>query len=443
MLNSPIIEVIIGLIFVYSLLSILVTQINTVIGHLVNARARHLQSAIADMLTDSVVRAKFMAHPLVRLIHPEIQPDDEMSAQAASEIAETEPREVDWIPPELFSQALLDILSANAGRSMFDPLFITAEQVLNGAEKAQMRELIRRLQNSGIGVGELRNAINNLADPNDRTAMLNALGRVEAMRLELHANNEGSKLIPLLEGVRHIEDPFLRKALETLLASARSIEEAQAKIEFWFNARMDQLTAIYRRNMQFLSLAIGILLTLSLNVDSLVLARTFWDDPAVRQTVVLSAEQLLTSGTLEQEIERSGAALDSVTSPTPMPDLSEGAPPPPQTLPEEFSPLELATDEQARARANLELLLSLRLPISWEFTPVPGGCPQETTVASIVDPCDNLRNLWNLIPGNNPNWPSLWIRKLAGWFLTVIAIAQGAPFWFDLLNRIARGRSGS
>ncbi|MFQ3549996.1 MAG: RtcB family protein, partial [Armatimonadota bacterium] len=31
---------------------------------------------------EDIENTKFMAHPLVRLIHPEIQPDDEMSAQA-------------------------------------------------------------------------------------------------------------------------------------------------------------------------------------------------------------------------------------------------------------------------------------------------------------------------------------------------------------------------
>ncbi len=53
-----------------------------------------------------------------------------------------------------------------------------------------------------------------------------------------------------------------------------------------------------------------------------------------------------------------------------------------------------------------------------------------------------MRNLWLLDPANNPNWLGLIVRKLLGVVVTVIAIMQGAPFWFDLLQRLVRGSSG-
>ena len=34
----------------------------------------------------------------------------------------------------------------------------------------------------------------------------------------------------------------------------------------------------------------------------------------------------------------------------------------------------------------------------------------------------------------------LWARRLLGWFLTVVAVSLGAPFWFDLLNKIVNLR---
>jgi len=37
-----------------------------------------------------------------------------------------------------------------------------------------------------------------------------------------------------------------------------------------------------------------------------------------------------------------------------------------------------------------------------------------------------------------------WALKLVGWLLTAFAVRQGAPFWFDLLNRLVNVRgSGS
>jgi hypothetical protein len=34
-----------------------------------------------------------------------------------------------------------------------------------------------------------------------------------------------------------------------------------------------------------------------------------------------------------------------------------------------------------------------------------------------------------------------WITKFAGWVLTALAVTLGAPFWFDLLNRLVNLRS--
>lgn len=434
MLNSPIIEVIIGMIFIYSLLSIIVTQINTVITNVLNTRAKHLKTGIADLLTDPVIQAKFMAHPLIRLIEPKVQPEEVISAQSAEELTSTaEPCRVSWIPPEMFSQALLDILSANAGRDMFAPLLEVTEQVLEGAERAQIREMIRRFQSSGIGMTELRSAISNVGDAGDRQALLGALAQADDMRQELNLSNESSKLIPLLDGIRHIQNPVLQKALETLLASARSIEEAQDKIEFWFNARMDQLSETYKKNIQYMSLLIGVLLAMLLNVDSLFVAQTLWDDPALRATLVETARAQLESGQLQQEIDQSQTALEDAQNPAPEATADPSAPPAASDTANTVAPSTREVQE------TVDSLLALRLPIGWDFTSLTDGCQSADSGAA----CGSLRNLWNFGPANNPNWFGLLIRKLVGWAITVIAISQGAPFWFDLLNRIARGNGSS
>jgi hypothetical protein len=37
--------------------------------------------------------------------------------------------------------------------------------------------------------------------------------------------------------------------------------------------------------------------------------------------------------------------------------------------------------------------------------------------------------------------PFAFLRMLSGWFLSGIAIAMGAPFWFDLLGRLMNVRN--
>ncbi len=45
------------------------------------------------------------------------------------------------------------------------------------------------------------------------------------------------------------------------------------------------------------------------------------------------------------------------------------------------------------------------------------------------------------MPGNSPDWLSNILKKVVGLIVTMIAVAQGAPFWFDLLQRLTGGNS--
>lgn len=412
MFNSAIIEVIVGMIFIYSLLSILVTQVNTLITNLLNTRAKHLMDGVRQIISDPVIQAKFLSHPLIQLVPPEKEamPEEVLSAQTAEVVSSREPLTVNYIPPTLFSQALLDIIAAQAARNLYKPLYDAVERSLNGADEARAREMVRRLQGSTLTLDELRAYFETLPAP-ARQSLLITLDRVQKAQAALATDDSQAKLIPLMEGIRHIQEPIFQKAMDTLLATARSVEEAAAKMEFWFNARMDQLSETYRRNIQYLSIFVGLFMVLLLNVDSLHVARTLWDDPALRATIAATAQASIDSGALQTDV-------------TPVP-VQPGAEPDTGEAFEE-------------ARNSIDQLLSLRLPIGWELTAVEGGCADPR-----VNPaeCNNGRNLWNLAPGNNSGWLGMLLWKLAGYAITVIAIAQGAPFWFELLNRLARGRS--
>ena len=53
---------------------------------------------------------------------------------------------------------------------------------------------------------------------------------------------------------------------------------------------------------------------------------------------------------------------------------------------------------------------------------------------------DNFRNLFE---GSLGDVLAVWFNKIIGILATTIAAAQGAPFWFDLLNRARQVSSGN
>jgi hypothetical protein len=206
---------------------------------------------------------------------------------------------------------------------------------------------------------------------------------------------------------------------------------------------MEQLTEAYKRRMTIYSLIIGAVLSIFLNADTLQIARTLFDDPSVRATLIAAAEEAIASGELAAAIPT--ATLSPTLAPTPL----AGMTPTPVTTPVAAGQAAGDTSDQpsedtgvlvGRVEEILDQLLRLNLPLAWESTAIEGGCfgsppddfPQE---------CESSRNVWLFAPANNPGWLGLWLRKLLGMIITVIAIAQGAPFWFDLLNRLVRGRS--
>jgi hypothetical protein len=445
MFNSAILEVIIGLIFVFSLLSILVTQINTVITNLLNTRAKHLKNGIEDLITDPVVAAKFMSHPLIQLIplDQRAMPQEQISAQTAENVSRRQPFTVNTIPATLFSQVLFDIVAANAAHNLYKPLFEAVERSLDGAEEARAREMVRRLQGSSISMDELRAYFNTLP-PVPKQSLMLTLDRTAKAQSVFNSDDTDGKLIPLLEGIRYIQDPFFQKAMDTLLATAKSVEEAAVKVEGWFDTRMGQLSDTYKRNIQYLSLLIGLLLALFLNVDTLHVARTLWDDPYLRSAIADTATASLESGELQRQLEESRRQLQDAQATLSAPPADPMVTPAPI---DPNAPIDAQTAQQAEApnatdevRESIDNLLSLRLPVGWVLLPVEGGCFTDAVNAA---ECRDPRNLWNFLPGNNPDGFGIFIRKIIGIIITMIAVAQGAPFWFDLLNRLAHGGSRS
>lgn len=412
MIGAAIVEVVIGLVFIFILLSLLVTQINSIIVNLLNLKAKRLKEQLNIMLTDPVVRTKILTHPLIGMVETPASeivltnPTERITAQQAEDLTAGKRARVSYIPTETFVDVLVDVLTANTGQKLYEELNRVVERMEPSVEKSVFRDLIRQIQLRGTGIAELRDLIATMDDADTKKQMLVALNLVDAALDKLRV--ESSDLIPLHLGVRQIRDPYLQAALEAVLNTAHSLPDAQAKLGQWFDNGISRAREVYTRQMQRISIVIGLLLAVILNVDTLYVGRVLWEDPALRAAVAAAAEASVP--TLQEQIELG------------QPDPTQ----PPQQ--------DLGEATQA-ARDIFSALLNLRLPLGWSFTPLDAGAPGAIR--------DDARNLWLFGPANNPDWLGLWLRKAIGLIVTTIAVAQGAPFWFDFMRRLtSRGGSG-
>ena len=83
---SSILEIAIGMVFVFSLLSLLVTQINTLVLNVLNLRAKQLKEGLLHMVSDKELQAKILAHPLIRMVETAVDPKLSLTAEQAEDI---------------------------------------------------------------------------------------------------------------------------------------------------------------------------------------------------------------------------------------------------------------------------------------------------------------------------------------------------------------------
>jgi hypothetical protein len=191
--------------------------------------------------------------------------------------------------------------------------------------------------------------------------------------------------------VAQVPNEELRTALLTLIDEANGdLARARANVEQWYDGAMDRVSGWYKRRTAYTMLALGVGMAAVLNADTINIATALARDSTLRTAVVAAAERRLASE--EQPSTAGTAAAENADE----------------------------RDQEATQAVNAAYaeVASLGLPIGWVRTPAGDN---------------DLRQL----PGSAGGW----LLKLLGILLTGFAVSQGAPFWFDLLNKFMVVRS--
>jgi hypothetical protein len=176
----------------------------------------------------------------------------------------------------------------------------------------------------------------------------------------------------------------LKEALLALIASADGkLDKLQEGVEDWFNASMDRLSGWYKRRSQVIVFCIGLVFAAAYNIDTIQVVNQLSRDDAVRTALVSAAENS----------QRTGVA----------PGADAGS-------------------AEERLEVQMKVLGDLGLPLGW-------SSGKDATGASLTD----IRRPPTTFMG--------WVLKVLGLLLTGLAVSLGAPFWFDVLNKIVVVRS--
>lgn len=170
--------------------------------------------------------------------------------------------------------------------------------------------------------------------------------------------------------------------LGSTVASGRStLDGFVTDVEKWYDAQMDRVSGWYKRWAKRWIIVIAAVICLAANVDALAIARTLYSDPVLRTSVVAEVQQGRVCGTATAKPEDQVSCVRDVVSATNGPGL-----------------------------------------MLW-----PRGCLADLG-ACVARP-------------GHPAGGGDWLLKLLGLAVTIAAASMGAPFWFELLNRLVNLRN--
>ncbi len=227
MFGSEILDIAIGLILVYLLLSLICTVIREGLEAWTKTRAVHLERGIRALLHDPKgedLAKDLYDHPLVSGLYRGSYEPSKIKKNGQMPVHQDLPT---YIPAGNFARALLDIV---AHRS-------------NPREETDDDS-----SNAPISLEGIRASAKKISNESVRRALLFAIDTADG-----------------------------------------DFAGAQANLEAWYNSAMDRVAGWYRRRTQYILLAVGLIVTVILNANTFMIANALSQDDALRQALVLEA----------------------------------------------------------------------------------------------------------------------------------------------------------
>jgi len=181
---------------------------------------------------------------------------------------------------------------------------------------------------------------------------------------------------------------FKDQLLAIAKSTSTSVEKLVDNVGTWLDQSLTMMGEAYKRWMQIVSFGVGFAIATALNLDTLSIVTRLYHDEASR-------EAMASYGT---------GIVEKVS-------------------PEKFNQCAALTEAQRSADPSCAVVTSVVTNLKQRadaMSTLPIGYP--------AVPIWTIAGFW---------W---WLACLPGWFMTGLATALGAPFWFGLLNRVVNIR---
>ena len=322
MFGSGILDLVIGLVFIYFIMSLICSAIREIFANLGDLRYRHLKDWFKNIFKDDSFGEEIMSHHLIAGLT-------------------TKNKKPSYIPDNIFSTVVFDLFVSKWGK-----------------------------KNEGQNGDKDSNTSNGLAF--DFEQLKQSIENSDALKDDL------------------------KRVLVQFAGESDNLSHFRTRVEVWFNQAMKEAGGTYKQRSQWWILVVAIIVTASLNVDSVAVSKFLYENPEAREKFADLAVAAANDSTYQKNINLADfpTVMDSTLGPG-------------------DSILVNINVNVKEIKAYSELLTSTTLPIGWN---------EKTALQP---------------------FSKGWWTRFFGWLMTALAVSMGAPFWFDMLNKLSNLRSSS
>ena len=437
MIDNVALDVVIGLVFIYLLYSLFATVLMEIFSSSFGLRARNLSYALRRMLMDEKgdVNEKSDAPPGVPN-QPQIKPKRPIHLRIWSFVK------------AIFLETIASIVQVS-GRTV---------NMKNAGlyEKFFNQPSIRTLSSGGL---------------NNKPSYLSAENFTKALMDSLKENTPDAGLLASVEeGIAHLpEGSETKRYLQSLLNDSNyDLVKFKILLEDWYNDTMDRATGWFKRSVRVILIIIGFGIAIGFNVDSLAIIKKLSIDKNAREQLVSMATDYAENKKALVESIRTGTPYDSTVA---------------AKINQQMDSLQVAVrDSLYSDMREAQTLLSLdwNVPTMLKYDSLPSELPKDYTEMKLtfvngklwkkrlVNERGNVTVAYSQVHRSvdqkillgvlSDSDKSGWVtvntlrykinyvfsaRHLGGYLLTVLALSLGAPFWFDILNKLVKLRTSS
>ena len=217
---------------------------------------------------------------------------------------------------------------------------------------------------------------------------------------------------------------FLNNTENSVLNAEQKIDDLENQLCEFYNNAMDRVTGIYKRNLNMITMVLSILAAVILNIDTIKIATDSLKNPQALNDASAKIAQQMSSGKVSGDNNHISIknAKDSVIISQTFTSLIQNS---------------VATVNNDTTRQNAKAIADFKselkninnIVIETKDMGLPVGYKDEN---------DFKAQWWSDECGSGFK---NFMVKLLGIFITAFALRLGAPYWFDVLNKVVNIRS--